>query len=650
MKNYHLTTLLFTLFVCTANHAQITFDFTAGSFDGTTWTQTVEGVTCTATFDDDGTFLDVATLSGQNGKTFIDSSEGMYMGKYVEPPSAKHRTGFARPGARITFSQDVRLKSYTLVRIPSNTETYCYIVGGSVTAIASHGGEVELGNYTGERAFALESVVPASTTLAASVSSLVGNSVWRLSSLTVELEPYVEPVIPIPEGNETGVTRIAMAHSENFKFSFALKNGRLHYWSDNGWNILSRDFIFDGGESGVLDFWAVTGVQLDPLILLETVEGYVLFHSNTSPQFHIITPLGDSDTLPKNPDKVSIGLSSTAVYNDAGKSIPVFTAHVMMLKDGFIHIEGERADEFIAAMPAELSTGGVSEIAAGTYTALAVKDRKLYMWNVDSGVSFALYTAGIPEAVANGEVLHLAANGHNAVVQLTTGEVIQFGQSNEPLTAEQTSRELFADLRFENNHIIAIREDGSFLMQDKQVGVGVNRYEDYDGGAFYVEDQTTSNQDGTIDDFWLRGLETPPTIVQQLGYEQISFGHENVAALLPGGRMVLWGGLNVKSTNNLSAHPIQAETVPAQINEILFPQPDLWGTVPQNFYSPSQAQLQDLKDGTLEGIQWGGNGNPQYEVQTTSDINDDTSWESLPVGTDPELRYYRIKEITQDTQ
>ena len=33
MKNYHLTTLLFTLFVCTANHAQITFDFTAGSFD-----------------------------------------------------------------------------------------------------------------------------------------------------------------------------------------------------------------------------------------------------------------------------------------------------------------------------------------------------------------------------------------------------------------------------------------------------------------------------------------------------------------------------------------------------------------------------------------------------------------------------------------
>ena len=33
MNKYLLTPLLFTLLVCTATHAQITFDFTAGSFD-----------------------------------------------------------------------------------------------------------------------------------------------------------------------------------------------------------------------------------------------------------------------------------------------------------------------------------------------------------------------------------------------------------------------------------------------------------------------------------------------------------------------------------------------------------------------------------------------------------------------------------------
>lgn len=182
MNKYLLTPLLFTLLVCTATHAQITFDFTAGSFDGTTWTQTVAGVTCTATFDDDGTFLDVATLTNEDGATFIDSSEGMYMGEYVGSPSAYHRTGFARPGARITFSQDVRLKSYTLGRPARNSGfSYCYLVGGNVTALAADDGSQD---FSGERSFALESLVPASTTLAASVGTISNSaSHWRFKTL-----------------------------------------------------------------------------------------------------------------------------------------------------------------------------------------------------------------------------------------------------------------------------------------------------------------------------------------------------------------------------------------------------------------------------------------------------------------------------------
>ena len=631
MKNYHLTTLLFTLFVCTANHAQITFDFTAGSFDGTTWTQTVEGVTCTATFDDDGTFLDVATLSGQNGKTFIDSSEGMYMGEYVGPPSAQHRTGFARPGARITFSQDVRLKSYTLGRSPENDYTVCVLVGGNVTGIANHGGEFD--DHTGERVFALESLVPAEQTIATTV---VGNghkkSIWRLSSLTVELEPYVEPVIPIPEGNETGITRISTVGDDNSKHSFALKNGRLHVWTDSSVIYLSRDFIFDGGESGVLDFWTSTGVSDSPAILLETVEGYVIF--NTTDKGYIVRqPL--SQTLPPNPDQIGI-IDNVDAEVDT----------VMALKDGVIFFDGADAEAFRTGMPAELSSGGVSKIAAGFYTALAVKDGKLYVWGIEAPLgTFSLLTSPIPSEITNGSVLHLATNGITAVAQLTTGEVIQFGHSNETLTAEQTSGELFADLRYENEHIFAIREDGSILMPDKQVGVGEYRYGNYDGGAFYVEDDTGSEHNKT--DFLLRGLETPPTIVQQLGYEQISFGHENVAALLPGGRMIIWGGVDIYSTDNRKSNPLQAEAVPAQINEIVYPQT---GIAPINEFSrPNVGELEMLQAGAL-GIQWGGNGTPQYEVQTTTDINDASSWQSLPIGTDPNLRFYRIKEITQDPQ
>jgi len=129
MNKYLFLVFLGTLLVGTTSHAQsITFDFTAGSFNGTTWTHTVAGVTCTATYGDDGSGLSVEDLAG-GGKTFIDSSKGMYMGEYVSPSSDIERIVFARPGARITFSHDVRLKSYTLGRLPGSQNTVCIFVG-----------------------------------------------------------------------------------------------------------------------------------------------------------------------------------------------------------------------------------------------------------------------------------------------------------------------------------------------------------------------------------------------------------------------------------------------------------------------------------------------------------------------------------------
>ena len=229
-------------------------------------------------------------------------------------------------------------------------------------------------------------------------------------------------------------------------------------------------------------------------------------------------------------------------------------------------------------------------------------------------------------------------------MQLNNGEVIVFGQASSSLSEAQTSREIFADLRYENEHIIAFRADGSFLMEEKQVGINVNRYNVYDGGAFYVEDET-----GGKLDFWLRGLESLPTIVQQLGYEQIAFGRENAMALLPGGRVVIWGGVDTSSTNSDSAEPTQTEAVPAQINEILFPQ----NAAPlQELSRPNAGELLMLKEGGM-GIQWGGNGNPQYEVQVTNDINDESSWQSLtlpfPEVSDSETLFYRIVEITDES-
>ena len=117
--------------------------------------------------------------------------------------------------------------------------------------------------------------------------------------------------------------------------------------------------------------------------------------------------------------------------------------------------------------------------------------------------------------------------------------------------------------------IIAFRDDGSFLVQDKRVGSDGGRVKMGYEGPFYERDPEKPD---STNDFLLRGLEIPPSIVQQLGYEQIAFGRENAVAILPSGRMIIWGGVNIATTGYEKSHPIQADAVPAQINEILFPQ------------------------------------------------------------------------------
>ena len=505
MKKKLQCTVLFSLLISSFVYAQqTTFTFTPAHTTGTgnnqTFQQTVNGITCTVTFEVEKSGMSVSELT--DGDTFVNS-EGLWMGIFVPPPNAKQRTPFARPGARITFSHDVRLKSYTLGRYPHYANiTYCYLRGGNVTALADYD---DYTNYTGERPFELECVVPAGTPLLTSVGPQGNNSTeWRFSSLTVEPETYVAPVIPIPEGNETGITRIDTLVESSYKHSFALKNGRLHHWTSSS-KFLSRDFIFDGAQSGVLDFIISTGGKNIPL-LIETVEGFALFEQDSDSYYYVV-PL--DGTLPADPDHIFVGDGILGVY-------------VMALKDGEIYFDGPSGELMRSHMPAELATGGVSEIAASDYAALAVKDGQFYMWGEATASVLSALHVPIPEAVTNGEILHLAAYSIDVVVQLTSGELIYFGQGgSRSLSADQTSGEIFADLRFEEDNIIAFRDDGSFLLEEVYRGAEGGRVNKGYEGPFYEIDP-----DATVktNDFLLRGLEIPPAIVQQLGYEQIAFG------------------------------------------------------------------------------------------------------------------------------
>lgn len=203
MKNYHLTTLFLTLFVCTANHAQTTtFDFTAGtSIDSGTWTQTVNGITCTIIFNDD---TDGGDYEDAGSPTLTDA-DGLYVGNTVEDLS--ERLSYREYGVSMTFSQDVRLKSYRWGTIEPVADDdsglyYMALAGGNVSALMYH---MTAGS---DHPFELEAVVPADTPVVSYFSKEFFADDYRLASLTVEPETYVAPVIPIPEGNETGVTRL----------------------------------------------------------------------------------------------------------------------------------------------------------------------------------------------------------------------------------------------------------------------------------------------------------------------------------------------------------------------------------------------------------------------------------------------------------
>ena len=93
------------------------------------------------------------------------------------------------------FSHDVRLGAIRSAKFEDRgNATYYFLRGGNVTALAGHEGP----DYIGERPFDLECVVSAGTPLLSCTRRIDGTNVreWRIKTLTVELEDYVEPVIP----------------------------------------------------------------------------------------------------------------------------------------------------------------------------------------------------------------------------------------------------------------------------------------------------------------------------------------------------------------------------------------------------------------------------------------------------------------------
>jgi hypothetical protein len=600
--------------------AQTTFDFTAGTTSGSgksqTWSQTVDGITCSVSYRSDGYGDPLEDLYSDEGPTeFVDSTFGLWMGVSIRPSTSSSRTSFHRPGATITFSHDVRLKGYTLGLEPhgGGLDSFCYLIGGNVTALAHY---IDNTDHTGERPFLLEAVIPANTPL---ISCAMGDNsryAWRFTTLTVEPESYVEPVVDIPAGNETGVTRVSMVGTDN-KLGFVIKNGHLLAWGNP---FLSKFCRFNGAYNGVLDFW-VREDSADWLLLVETVEGFAFFEStNNESEIYDLIPLVGN--IPAGPDQLFINESGT----------------ILALKEGQLYYDGALNEEYRDNMPAEIALGGVSEIALANDTALAVKEGQLYVWGgeVDPFVA-SLRNTPLPDAVANGEVLHLAADRRSAVFQLTNGELIPWyaGIRFTPSAAQTAGTELFTDLILVEETLLALRENGSFYVNEGYRGSGSSRYSVGYRGAFYED------QEGSSDDFNLKGLEIPPAIVQQFGFDQIAPANENIIATLPSGRVVVWGATDLGPFASNSANPISADGVPPQINEILFPQTNLvWGSAAQTSAAPSAAELSMLQQGSL-GIQWGSD--PLYEVETTTNL---VSGEWSPLPTEANQRLYRIRETT----
>ena len=119
-------------------------------------------------------------------------------------------------------------------------------------------------------------------------------------------------------------------------------------------------------------------------------------------------------------------------------------------------------------------------------------------------------------------------------------------------------------------------------------------------------------------------------------YTQITCSPMQAAALLPSGRMVIWGNYQFYATT----HGFPSAVVPQEVNSILFPQT---ASRLSDGGGPDAGELSMLEAGGL-GIRWGA-GNPQYEVETTTDLADENSWAPLP--TDADNRFYRIQQTNE---
>jgi alpha-tubulin suppressor-like RCC1 family protein len=606
-----LTLLLSCTFSLTADAQQITFDFTAGTLADNlqSWTNTVDGITCTAVFNDDSLGENYAVI----GRPPLTSANGLWAGLFNKS-DADTRLGQRKYGATLTFSEDVRLKSYTLGQNP-NDELIGFITGGNVTAVAGFIG----GDASGTRNFDMEALIPANTPV--DTTSNNDSKVWRIGSLTVEREDYVEPIIDIPAGNATGVTKVGeyTFSGGTVKINHALKNGQLYRWGSTFVDYESG--LVEGGESGVRNFWlSQLTADADYPCLIETVEGFVLFEvANNGFGQLVFVPL--SGTLPANPDQVAITQNADHV------------AVVIALKDGQVSFDGPGAATMRAEMPDEIAAGGVSHITAGLEVAAAVKNGQLYVWGSTSSGSLSGLLHSIPTAVTQQEVLDIAAAADNFVTLLADGTLLDWGAQDLAFSTEQTTpgSGIVAIQTYEHN-VLAIKDDGTFLLNNVQQGSAGTGYPRYGSGPYYVNDG-----DGVSgsNDFNLRGLEIPPPILQKVGWTEVSLGSENMFAITPSGHVIVWGGVDFDTNSESYPNPVYGDAVPPRVNEVIFPQTNV-----AQWVAPTEAEFISLGAGRL-GIQWGSN--TQYEIQTTTDMLDSESWTPLP--TDANNRFYRITPI-----
>jgi len=441
MKNYHLTTLFLTLFVCTANHAlTTTFDFTAGVSFGTgysqTWRQTVNGITCTITFNDDTDGVDYEDA----GSPTLTDADGLYVGNTVE--NLLERLSYREYGVSMTFSQDVRLKSYRWGTIDPVADDdsglyYMALAGGNVSAVMYH---MTAGS---DHPFELEAVVPANTPVVSFFSKETGADDYRLARLTVEPETYVAPVIPIPDGNETGVTRIAII-GENINdeadfFSFALKNGTLHAWALK--SHYREEEPFPGLESGVLDFSAGVLGNTE-FVFAQTVEGPVWFDLDGADDLPRLMELPPD--FPDFPDRWALGED-----------------FVLGLKDGQVFI----ADPLgrLVDIPADVKAGGVSDVGATSRVALALKNGNVYAWaNETTGnLQVPAILNNIPAELTAGQTDALFA-GPDDAAGLVNGRVYAWGlQIHTDINSDERLQSGVDSLIMNDMHYCAVLDDGS---------------------------------------------------------------------------------------------------------------------------------------------------------------------------------------------